>query len=143
MAAGRRSRARAFADKFVSELSTGSRHIVDLACSLAQRVLFSGIHNAGPGLKAETFARGLWDAGVGGGQPAAVRVKYSPAGKDGKGLMMKANEGTRFAAGSWPQGEPAVFRSEGAVYNVTEGARFEHDADGHTHSPEERCRSCG
>lgn len=128
-------------------------------------VLFSGIHNAGPNLRAETFAKGLWDAGVRGGQPAAVRVKYTPdsytaikdfvevwwdaggtgrdeTGKDGTGLMMKANNGTRFAAGSWPKGDAAVFGG-GSVYNVTEGARFEHDADGHTHSPEERCRSCG
>lgn len=128
--------------------------------------LFSGIHNAGPTLKAENFAKGLWNAGVRGGQPAAVRVKFTPesytaikdfvevwwnasgtgrdeTGKDGTGLMMKANSGTRFAAGSWPKGDPPVFRSEGSVYNVTEGARFEHDADGHTHGPDERCRSCG
>ena len=128
-------------------------------------VLFSGIHNAGPNLRAETFAKGLWEAGVRGGQPAAVRVKYTPdsytaikdfvevwwnaggtgrdeTGKDGTGLMMKANNGTRFAAGSWPKGDAAVFRAEGSVYNVTEGARFEHDADGHSHGPDERCRSC-
>lgn len=63
--------------------------------------------------------------------------------RDVLGFSLKTNNGTRFAAGSWPKGEPAVFRGEGSLYNVTEGARFEHDADGHTHSPEERCRSCG
>lgn len=129
-------------------------------------VLFSGIHNAGPNLTPQTFAEGLWNAGVRGGQPAAVRVKFTPesytaikdfveiwwdvdgsgrdeTGKDGRGTMMKANQAIRYAAGSWPAGDPAVFQQEGSVYVVTEGARFEHDADGHTHSPDERCRSCG
>lgn len=129
-------------------------------------LLFSGIHNAGPRLNHETFAKGLWNAGVRGGQPAAVRVKFTPesytaikdfveiwwdpnglnrdeTGKDGKGLMMKTNQGKRFAAGSWERGDPPVFQQQGSVYAVTEGARFEHDSDGHKHSPEEKCRSCG
>lgn len=129
-------------------------------------LLFSGIHNAGPNLTPQTFAKGLWNAGVRGGQPAAVRVKFTPesytaikdfveiwwdptgrgkdeTGKDGQGLMMKTNMGTRFPAGGWPKGDPPVFQQEGSVYAVSEGARFEHDADGHKHSPDEKCRSCG
>ncbi len=129
-------------------------------------LLFAGIHNAGPTLNAQTYAKGLWNAGVRGGQPAAVRVKFTPesytaikdfveiwwdpqgrnrdeTGKEGQGLMMKTNKGKRFAYGSWERGEPPVFKREGSVYAVTEGARFEHAADGHKHGPDEKCRSCG
>jgi len=129
-------------------------------------LLFAGIHYAGPNLTPENFAKGLWNAPARGGTPTVVLVKFTPesytaikdftevfwnpttrakdeTGKDGVGVLLKVAGGKRYTPGTWPKADPNVFNTEGTIFAATEGLNWPHDEDGHTHGPEERCRSCG
>jgi hypothetical protein len=128
-------------------------------------LLFGGMHYAGPNLTPENFAKGLWNAPARGGSPTVVLVKFTPesytaikdftevfwhpttrakdeTGKDGVGVLLKVDGGRRFPAGAWPKADPNVFTTEGTIFAASEGLNWPHDEDGHTHAPEERCRSC-
>ena len=128
-------------------------------------LLFNGIHGAGANLSAQTLARGLQEAPAKGGPVGTVLVKLTPesygvikdftevywdttgsgkdeVGNDGVGRMLKTDGAKRYQAGQWPAGDPKVFNTEGAVYSVDGKTYFDHAADGHSHPPEARCRSC-
>jgi hypothetical protein len=128
-------------------------------------IFFPGVQSAGPKLTPQTFAQGLWNFGPKGGKPSSPLYDFSPesftaysdftevfwhasgrgkdeTGKDGVGILLKVAGGKRYQAGQWPRSEPNVFNTGGAVFTSDAGATFPHDADGHTHKPEERCRSC-
>jgi hypothetical protein len=129
-------------------------------------ILYAGVQSAGPNLTPQTFAQGLFDFGPKGGVPSAPLYDFSPesytaysdftevfwdatgrgrdeTGKEGVGVLLKVAGGKRYQAGQWPRSEPDVFNGAGAVFTSDAGATFDHDADGHTHAPEQRCRSCG
>lgn len=129
-------------------------------------ILWSGIHQAGPNLTPRTFAEGLFKMPARGGVPGSPRFHFSPdsymaysdftevfwhaegqgkdeTGKDGRGILLKTNNGRRYGPGDWPASDPNVFDLNGAVYTSDEGATFDHDADGHVHPEDQRCRSCG
>ena len=130
---------------------------------------FNGIQMAGPNLTRERWVEAMFALPPIGGFPAAPLVYYtreSPnaikdftevfwnptgrgrdeTGKDGVGIMMKANGGRRYKPGEWPAGEPNVFDMNGAIFTSDNppGGKdtFPHDRDGHVHPAEQRCMSC-
>lgn len=128
-------------------------------------VIWGGIQGAGPNLTADTFAKGLFDMPPLGGVPASPLFDFSPdsymadsdftevfwhasgsgkdeTGKDGTGILLKTDAGRRYRTGEWPATEPKVFDLNGSVFTSDEGSTFDHDADGHTHPEDQRCRSC-
>lgn len=136
------------------------------------QLLFNGIHMAGPKLNADAFARGIASYPKTGGKAAAPLVYFtrqSPnaikdftevfwdpqgsgkdeTGKDGPGILMKAEKGRRYEAGQWEKKDPLVFGdAQGqAVYtddNPPGGpATVPHAQDGHTHDyANKACLSC-
>jgi hypothetical protein len=131
---------------------------------------FNGIQMAGPNLTRERWVQAMFAMPPTGGIPAAPLVYYtreSPnaikdftevfwnasgrgkdeTGKDGVGIMMKANGGKRYKPGEWPATEPNVFQAEGAIFTSDNppGGKdtYPHDTNRpHTHPPEQRCMSC-
>ena len=131
---------------------------------------FNGIQMAGPNLTRERWVQAMFSLPPIGGIPAAPLVYYtreSPnaikdftevfwntsgrgrdeTGKDGVGIMMKANGGKRYKPGEWPVTEPNVFVTEGAIFTSDNppGGKdtFPHDTNRpHTHPDSERCMSC-
>jgi hypothetical protein len=130
------------------------------------RILFTGIHLAGPRLTPETFAQGMFNFPKTGGSPARptvysnrayptlikdfIEIFYDPnvAGPDerteqGTGMIMKVDGGRRYLPGQWPTTEPNVFNRAGAATvtdNPVGGGDPTHEQDGHTHN--KRCLSC-
>jgi len=128
-----------------------------------------GIHGAGPNLNPQTFEQGMYAFPEVGGWPSTshlfftrekpwalqdrTEIFWDPTGygpdeinKQGPGIMLKANGGKRYLPGEWPTTEfendksKAVFVSDepiGAPYKLTP-----HEADGHKHPGDQRCRSC-
>lgn len=127
----------------------------------------AGIHYAGPNLTPETFQQALIAAPARGGRINAPLVKFTAENpsalkdwvevwwdanssgadelnQEGNGILQKANGGARYTLGNWPVADPFAFEDDPApTFRTTEPETFDHDADGHTHAPEERCRSCG
>lgn len=132
-----------------------------------QQLLFIGVHMAGPNLTPQTFAQGMLNYPPTGATPSFPYVYFTqdnPAGikdftdvfwdpdgsgrdetgKDGVGILVKANLGQRYQLGQWPSEEPdkneanAVFTTD----NPPEGPNPEHEQDGHTHSDSQKCLSC-
>ena len=66
-------------------------------------------------------------------------------GKDGVGILQKAEGGRRYELGQWPTTEPennvsrAIFTSDKDVGGY---ALDRHEDDGHVHPAEQRCLSC-
>jgi hypothetical protein len=132
------------------------------------QLLFTGIHMAGPNLTADTFAQGMFNYPATGGTPANplsfftrelptqykdfTEVWWNVNGRGldeqdrmGNGILMKVDGGKRYRAGQWPQSDPKVFVTEGAVYTNDDppgGYNYDHDHDGHEHPPDQRCLSC-
>lgn len=129
--------------------------------------IFSGIHLAGPRLTPQTFADGLFAAPAVGGTINAPLVKFtqenpgalkdfvevwwdgSRSGMDeqdrqGVGMLVKANGGTRYQTSQWPQQGPFAFGDDPDPITTTDLPEiFPHDEDGHTHDADPPCRSCG
>ena len=132
-------------------------------------ILFTGIHMAGPNLNENTFSQGLLAFPAIGGSPARPLLKYSrqdptwykdfneifwdntwqgkdEVNKDGVGAYLHVDGGKRYLAGQWPTTEPKVFTRDRAVFtsdNPPGGPQAtNHNADGHTHEPSQRCLSC-
>ncbi|MER3453423.1 MAG: hypothetical protein C4344_07290, partial [Acidimicrobiia bacterium] len=132
------------------------------------QTLFRGIHMAGPRLTNDTFAAGEFaypPTGGTAGLPLVFHTRQFPteikdftevwwdpdaSGPDersmnGRGLMMKANNGRRYRAGQWPTTPPAAFVRQGAVAvsdNPEGGTDPPHEQDGHSHPSNKRCLSC-
>ncbi len=132
------------------------------------QTLWRGIHMAGPNLTNETWVRGTLNYPPTGGLPASplvyltrehpteikdfVEVFYDhqaqgpdERGEQGRGMIMKTNNGQRYRLGEWPSGDPAAFRAEGAVAVTNDpamGGDPPHEQDGHSHDLEQRCMSC-
>lgn len=130
------------------------------------RILFTGIHMAGPKLTAETFAQGMYNYPKTGGSPGFptlfsnrayptlikdfIEIFYDPGvrGPDerteqGDGMIMKVDGGRRYSPGQWPTTEPNVFNRAGAATvtdNPVGGGDPTHEQDGHTHN--KKCLSC-
>jgi hypothetical protein len=131
------------------------------------QLIFTGIHYAGPNLNPRNFADGLFAAPATGGRVNAPLVKFTKenpgaikdfvevwwdrngSGRDelnnnGRGILVKSNNGARYQAGQWPQENPFAFGDDPApVFRTQEKETFDHDADGHTHDNDPPCRSCG
>lgn len=131
------------------------------------QTLANGIQYAGPTLTAENFREGLFAAPAVGGTINAPLVKFTPenpaalkdwvevwwdgnrSGKDeqdrqGRGMLVKANNGARYQPGQLPQQPPFVFGSDPAPITTTDKAEIlPHGEDGHTHADDPPCRSCG
>ncbi|MBW3668146.1 MAG: hypothetical protein KY443_02935 [Actinobacteria bacterium] len=130
--------------------------------------LFIGIQMAGPKLTDATFREGMLSFPAVGGSPtvpllywdAVDPVQYKDftevwwnrggqgkdeTGKDGVGILMKADGGRRFRAGRWPTTPPKAFDIPTSVFtrNPTGDERISHEEDGHRHPSNKRCRSCG
>jgi len=127
---------------------------------------FAGIHYAGPKLTPETWSQGIFSAPARGGTISAPLVKFTAENpgaikdwvevwwdpnasgndeltKPGKGILMKANNGTRYTNGTWPVADAYAFSDDPApIFVSTEPETFDHDADGHTHENDPPCRSC-
>lgn len=131
---------------------------------------FNGIQMAGPNLTREKWVQAMFAMPPTGGIPAAPLVYYtreSPnaikdftevfwnpqgrgkdeTGKDGVGIMMKANGGKRYKPSEWPASEPNVFQMEGAIFTSDNppGGKdtYPHETTRpHQHPPEQRCMSC-
>jgi hypothetical protein len=137
----------------------------------AQLELFTGIEMAGEKLTPETFAKGMYAYPPTGGSPAYPLFHFtreSPniikdftetwwdqtrTGKDevnnnAAGVLMKANQGKRYLPGQWPAAAPFVFKYDPSPV-FTSDAPYTgpgvptHEQDGHHHSPDEKCLSCG
>ena len=129
-------------------------------------ILFRGIQMAGPRLTAHTFALGLFAFPPAGGTPTSPLIYHTPqspnsqkdftevfwdptatgpdeTGQNGPGVLLKVDGGRRYRLGDWPRSEPKVFNRDGTV-DVGDNPphTMPHDADGHTHPPQQRCRSC-
>jgi hypothetical protein len=131
------------------------------------QAIFTGIHYAGPNLNPRNFADGLFAAPAVGGRVNAPLVKFTPespgaikdfvevwwdrsgTGRDelnnnGRGILVKSNNGARYQAGQWPQKDPFAFGDDPApIFRTNEKETMDHDADGHTHDNDPPCRSCG
>jgi hypothetical protein len=131
------------------------------------QLLSTGVHYAGPELNPQNFAAGLFAAPAVGGRVNAPLVKFTEAnpgaikdfvevwwdvdgsGRDelnnnGRGILVKSNNGARYQAGQWPQERPYAFGDDPApIFRTQEKETFDHDADGHTHDGDPPCRSCG
>lgn len=131
------------------------------------QLLSTGVHYAGPTLNPQNFAAGLFAAPAVGGRVNAPLVKFTEAnpgaikdfvevwwdvdgsGRDelnnnGRGILVKSNNGARYQPGQWPQDDPYAFGDDPApIFRTQEKETFDHDADGHTHADDPPCRSCG
>lgn len=136
------------------------------------QLLFNGIHMAGPKLNADTFAQGLFRYPKTGGKPAAPLVYFtrnSPnaikdftevywdpqgtgkdeTGKEGAGILLKAEKGRRYEAGAWERKDPMVLSDNGGQSVYTDDnppggpATVPHHQDGHKHDyANKACLSC-
>lgn len=136
------------------------------------QLLFNGIHMAGPNLTNNNFAKGLFAYPKTGGKASAPLVFFtreSPnaikdfvevywdekgtgkdeTGKDGAGILMKAEKGARFQAGAWPAKDPMVLNDHGGQGVYTDDnppggpATVPHAQDGHKHDfANKACLSC-
>lgn len=136
------------------------------------QLIFNGIHMAGPNLTNNSFAKGLFGYPKTGGKASAplvfftrdspnaikdfVEVFWDPqgtgkdeTGKDGAGILVKAEQGARYFAGKWPAKDPMVFEDSGgqSIYtsdNPPGGpATVPHAQDGHKHDfANKACGSC-
>ncbi|MDQ3107362.1 MAG: hypothetical protein M3Q68_06100, partial [Actinomycetota bacterium] len=134
--------------------------------------LFNGIHMAGPNLTADTFAKGLFNYPKTGGKASAplvfftrespnaikdfTEVFWSPTdrgkdetGKDGAGVLLKAEKGRRYQAGQWPAQDPKVLKDSAGQSVYTDDnppggpATVPHAQDGHAHDFKAKgCLSC-
>lgn len=129
--------------------------------------LFIGIQMAGPNLNVQTFAQGQFSYPKTGGTAAAPLVyvtrdfptqikdfveifyKADERGKDergeeGLGMIMKVDQGKRYAAGQWPPGDPRVFSPAANAVAVSDnpagGGDPVHEQDGHRHNT--KCLTC-
>lgn len=131
------------------------------------QLTFTGIHYAGPNLTPTTWSEGLFAAPAAGGRINAPLVKFTKDnpgaikdfvevwwdadgnGKDelnneGRGILVKANNGARYQPGQWPAAGPYAFGDDPKpVFRTSEKETFDHDADGHKHDGDPPCRSCG
>ena len=130
-------------------------------------ILFRGIQMAGPNLTPTTFAQGLFAFPAAGGNPTSpliahtllnpnsqkdfTEVYWDPAatgpdetGQNAIGVLLKVDGGKRYQLGAWPRTDPNVFSRPGTVaVGDNPPHASPHGADGHTHPPDQRCRSCG
>lgn len=129
--------------------------------------VFYGVHMAGPNLTPDTFARGMFSFPPTGGLPAAPLIYYTredptavkdftevwfdadrsgpdERGDQGRGMMVKANNGQRYKPGQWPRTNPKAFVQDGKDATVSDDEKlsgnFPHERDGHTHAGP--CKSC-
>lgn len=128
------------------------------------RLLFLGIHLAGPNLTPDSYVDAMYRYPVTGGEPHFPAWSFTPESRsavedrkqvwwnptatcrdefdsDGVGCMMHVDNGVRTRLGAWPTSTPKMFDPDGAIVAADVDARFPHEADGHDHDT--RCRSCG
>jgi hypothetical protein len=130
-------------------------------------ILFRGIQMAGPQLTPTTFAQGLFAFPAAGGNPTSPLIAHTllnpnaqkdftevfwdptvtgpdETGQNALGVLLKVDGGRRYQLGSWPRSDPNVFSRAGTVaVGDNPPHASPHGADGHTHPPDQRCRSCG
>lgn len=130
------------------------------------RVLFTGIHMAGPKLTPQAFAQGMFAYPKSGGTPSTplhyytreyptalkdfVEVYYDvqrqgadERGLRGPGMVMKANGGKRYLPGQWDTSPPKAFNDPTALDTSDDpamGGDPPHEQDGHKHTG--KCLSC-
>jgi len=130
------------------------------------RLIFTGIHMAGPKLTPQAFSNGMFAYPKSGGTPATPTAYYtrnyptaikdfmeiyydgSQSGPDerginGKGMIMKMHIGKRYTLGQWSTAETEAFHDPTAV-SVSDdpamGGDPDHEQDGHHHTG--KCLSC-
>jgi hypothetical protein len=130
------------------------------------RLLFTGIHMAGPMLTPQAFANGMFTFPRSGGTPATPTAFYTRAyptaikdfmeiyydgskngpderGLSGKGMIMKMHIGQRYTQGQWSTAETQAFNDPTAV-DVSDDPKMggdpDHEQDGHHHTS--KCLSC-
>ena len=134
------------------------------------QLVFIGVHMAGPNLTADNLARGMFNYPKSGGTPAnplSYFTRESPTqykdftevfwdstgtgkdetAKDGAGVLLKVDQGKRYALGQYPATDPKVFVKDGTeVYtndNPPGGRDPAHEQDGHQHDyANKACLSC-
>jgi hypothetical protein len=130
------------------------------------QMIFRGIHMAGPDLTVANWAKGILAYPPTGGTAAlplryltreapgdiqdfvevwwdADRTGRDERGENGPGMMMRANNAKRYQAGEWTTDPSLAFVSENTL-TVSDDlpGDYDHEADGHTHEPDERCLTC-
>jgi hypothetical protein len=132
--------------------------------------VITGIMWAGPNLTPETFGAGLLARPPSGGNPKEPLVYFTPespvsikdftevwwnesgsgtdeTSHDGVGILMKSNQGQRYALGQWPASDATVFGDDPSpVYTSDDPPEIRaHGIDGHVHTVDpatDPCRSC-
>lgn len=130
------------------------------------RLLFTGIHMAGPNLTAASFSRGMFAYPKSGGTPATplqfftrqfptaikdfMEIYYDGSkrgiderGIEGSGMIMKMAIGKRYTQGQWTPEDTKAFNDPTAVAVSDDpalGGDPDHEQDGHKHTT--KCLSC-